>query len=250
MDFFAGKRAPLICIPLTGKNKDEIKDELQTIIPQHPDLIEWRVDFLDGIVDTEYVLTIADMITNTSDIPTLVTIRSEKEGGEKIPLSEDEKVNLLCDISKRTKVDLLDFEVLNKPEYIHELRRQTSEQHQQLILSCHHFEYTPSNTIMMEHMCLAESYGADLAKMAAMPRSKDDVLRLLEWTRQADKALHIPVISMSMGQIGSLSRIVGWAYGSMITFGVGKQSSAPGQIPVGKLRELIDSTQAIVGAWE
>lgn len=250
MDLFTGKRAPLICIPLTGENKDVIMDELQTILPQQPDLIEWRVDFLEGINETEYVLTIADMITETSDVPVLVTIRSDREGGKAIPLSEGEKVALLGEMSKRTQIDLIDFEVLNHPEHVQTIRRRTSEHNKQLVLSYHNFELTPSNTEMMERMRLAESYSADITKIAVMPETKDDVLRLLEWTGQADKALHIPVASMSMGQIGSLSRIMGWAYGSIITFGVGKQSSAPGQIPIEKLKGLINQMQEMVGDWE
>src|SRR5699024_8508362 len=125
MDLFAGRRVPLICIPLTGKNKDEINDELKTILPQYPDMIEWRVDFLNGVNDTEYVITIADMIKDTSDVPVLVTVRSEKEGGEEIPLSEEEIIDLLSEVSKRTQVDLIDFEVSNKPEHVQRLRKRT-----------------------------------------------------------------------------------------------------------------------------
>ena len=45
----------------------------------------------------------------------------------------------------------------------------------------------------------------------------------------ARETLDIPLISMSMGGVGSLSRIMGWVYGSAATFAVGKSSSAPGQ---------------------
>lgn len=250
MGLFAGKRMPLICIPLTGKHKVEINHEFETILSQRPDMIEWRLDFLDGISDTDYVLSIADKITEASDVPVLVTIRSEKEGGEKIPLTEDEKVDLLSRISERTRVHLLDYEVLNSPEHVRELRKRTREHGKQLILSYHNFAVTPPNTEMMEHMRLAESYGADIVKLAVMPGSKDDVLRLLEWTRQADQTLSLPIVTMAMGQIGSLSRIVGWAYGSVMTFGVGNKPSAPGQVPVKQLREMIDQMHQMVGDWK
>lgn len=33
--------------------------------------------------------------------------------------------------------------------------------------------------------------------------------------------------------------MLGWVFGSTITFAVGEQSSAPGQIPIEKLKEMI-----------
>lgn len=48
-----------------------------------------------------------------------------------------------------------------------------------------------------------------------MPRDLDDVLTLLAATRQASKKLRIPLISMSMGPYGSLTRLFGWTFGSM-----------------------------------
>jgi 3-dehydroquinate dehydratase-1 len=50
---------------------------------------------------------------------------------------------------------------------------------------------------------------------------------------------------MSMGGLGAISRIVGWMYGSSVTFAVGKSSSAPGQVPIGELRKIIQLTKKI-----
>ncbi|MEW9675707.1 type I 3-dehydroquinate dehydratase [Lentibacillus sp. L22] len=250
MNLFGDKKIPYICTPLIGRNKNEINDELKAIIPQSPDLIEWRADFFEGIYDTDKVLMIVDMISTASNIPVLFTIRSEKEGGEKISLSEEEKVALLGKVCESTPVDVIDFEVSNDPLHIKQLRKLSRDNNKQLILSYHNFKNTPTNEEMMKHVRLEESFGADVAKLAVMPKTKNDVLRLLDWTKQADESLNIPVVSMSMGKIGSLSRIMGWAYGSIITFGVGKRSSAPGQVPVNKLRELINSMQEVVGDWE
>ena len=53
---------------------------------------------------------------------------------------------------------------------------------------------------------------------------------------------------MSMGGIGSLSRIMGWVYGSAATFAVGKSSSAPGQVAIEELRAVLaTSRQAVHG---
>jgi len=46
------------------------------------------------------------------------------------------------------------------------------------------------------------------------------------------------LITMSMGALGSITRIAGWLFGSDLTFAVGVASSAPGQIPAAELREV------------
>lgn len=74
--------------------------------------------------------------------------------------------------------------------------------------------------------------GADIAKVAVMPRDMGDVLTLLTATLQSSRKLGIPVVSMSMGGQGTLTRLCGWAFGSAMTFAVGENSSAPGQLPV------------------
>jgi len=244
------KRIPYICTPLTGKNREEILFELETIIPKQPDLIEWRVDFFEEIHNTKHVLTIAEEISSVSDMPLLFTIRSEKEGGEGISLSEDGKVNLLSEVCKNAAVDMIDFEVSNDPDHIKALRKISKENNKKLILSYHNFDHTPVNREILKRVFEAEFYEADIAKVAVMPENKEDVLRLLEVTQEADEVLDIPVVTMSMGRIGSISRMMGWAYGSIITFGVGVQSSAPGQVPIDRLRQMIEMTQETVGEWE
>jgi 3-dehydroquinate dehydratase-1 len=51
---------------------------------------------------------------------------------------------------------------------------------------------------------------------------------------------------MSMGGVGSLSRVMGWVYGSAATFAVGKSSSAPGQIAIEELRSVIATVRKSV----
>ena len=60
----------------------------------------------------------------------------------------------------------------------------------------------------------AERLGADVAKVAVMPRDPQDVLTLLAATYRAGQTIGVPLITMSMGGVGSLSRIMGWVYGS------------------------------------
>ncbi|MGQ8591795.1 type I 3-dehydroquinate dehydratase [Klebsiella pneumoniae] len=49
-----------------------------------------------------------------------------------------------------------------------------------------------------------------------------------------------PLITMSMGKSGGVSRVTGRLFGSAMTFGTVGQASAPGQIAIAKLREVMD----------
>ena len=76
-----------------------------------------------------------------------------------------------------------------------------------------------------------------MAKIALMPQKEEDVLSLLSSTLAFRRDFpDAPLITMSMGELGMHSRLVGGLYGSDLTFAVGSAASAPGQIPVARLR--------------
>ena len=82
--------------------------------------------------------------------------------------------------------------------------------------------------------------GADIAKVAVMPKNYKDVLILLNATLKArTEHLEIPIITMSMGPEGGVTRLAGGLFGSDLTFAIGKEASAPGQIPIGDLRQAM-----------
>ena len=73
--------------------------------------------------------------------------------------------------------------------------------------------------------------GADIAKIAVMPKDYHDVLTLLAVTNTARNGqVGIPMITISMGEAGKISRLAGGLFGSDITFAAGRESSAPGQM--------------------
>ena len=68
----------------------------------------------------------------------------------------------------------------------------------------------------MEQM---RSAGADIAKLAVMPHRPEDVLELLTATAQMRQAHpELPLVTMSMGALGAVSRLWGEAMGSAMTF--------------------------------
>ena len=82
---------------------------------------------------------------------------------------------------------------------------------------------------------------ADIVKLAMMPQDAEDVLRLLaETNRFHQRYPEQLLITMAMGKIGAVSRVSGEIFGSCVTFGAGKNASAPGQIKMEKLEEILE----------
>ncbi|HWQ72370.1 MAG TPA: type I 3-dehydroquinate dehydratase [Desulfitobacteriaceae bacterium] len=244
----SGGKLPLICTPVLGENQTLVLDELTRVLSKEPDLIEWRADFFQDIMNVREVLQTAAKIRETAgNIPILFTIRSVKEGGQSIGLSEEQVVKLYAAACKSRCIDLIDFELGNSPEHLGYLRKTAAGTAVKLILSYHNFETTPAPEIIRLKFIEAERAGADIAKIAVMPRKLEDVLALLRLTLETQNYLEIPVISIAMGGYGSLTRMFGWVFGSAVTFAVGEKSSAPGQVPIEDLKTVLAIIQKGLG---
>ncbi len=236
----ANGKFPLICTPLVGRTFDKLMAELDVVLPKNPDVLEWRVDFFEQIGDAALVIAAARAIkTKAGEIPLLFTRRSTLEGGEPIALTEAQVIALYTAVCESKSIDLIDYEMANDAANIVQVRAAAKANGIKLVLSFHNFSYTPGPETLAAKFLTADQLGADVAKVAVMPRDLDDVLTLLSATREASKKLRIPLISMSMGPYGSLTRLFGWTFGSALTFAVGASSSAPGQVPIEDLNTVL-----------
>jgi 3-dehydroquinate dehydratase-1 len=236
-----GGETPLICSPLVGRTHKRIVEEAANVAAKSPDVIEWRVDYFEGIGDTAAVLETGRALRATvGDAPIIFTRRSIKEGGEPIGVGDADVVRLYDAVGASRLVDFIDFEMGNDPEHVRAVRESARVHQTRLILSYHNFGYTPGADFLVQRFLEAERLGADVAKVAVMPRDRGDVLALLAATNEANGKARIPLISMSMGPLGSVTRMIGGVFGSSLSFAVGEGSSAPGQIPIADLNAVYD----------
>lgn len=240
----AAGRLPAVCAPLVGRSGDELLAETRVVAARRPDLLEWRVDFLANITDTAGVLRIAAGIREAgAGIPILFTRRAQREGGQPIPLAEPQVVALYEAVARSGLVDLMDFEMGNEPAHVAQVRELTRGHGLGLVLSFHDFEGTPADEALDERFARAQRLGADVAKVAVMPRSMEDVHRLLGATLRASRSLRVPVVSMAMGGMGAVTRVCGGVFGSALTFAVGASPSAPGQVAIEDVRAVLSVLQ-------
>ena len=240
---------PIVITPLVGKTQAAILDEVAAIIPKAPDLLEWRIDFFEAIGNIQAVIETALAIRAASKgIPVLLTRRNASEGGQPLTIAEPAVVAMYTAACQAKCVELIDYELSNAPGDLQHLRDVSRANGVGMIMSYHNFQMTPDAATLDKKFATATQLGADVAKVAVMPQSDRDVLELLAATSRARETLDLPLISMSMGGIGSISRIMGWIYGSAATFAVGKSSSAPGQIAIEELRTTLAIVrQAVLG---
>jgi len=233
---------PLICTPLVGETRQRVLAEASAIVAtKKPDALEWRVDHFRAIADTGAVIDTARALREvTATLPIIFTCRAASEGGHRVPIDQAKVVELHEAVSESRLVDFIDFEVGNSPEHVRHLRECTRSREIRLILSYHNTSFTPGHEAMVDRFLEAERLGADVAMVQVKPRNRADVLRLLAATAEADEKTRIPLISMSIGPLGSVTRMVGGLFGSSLSFAVGEKASAPGQIPIGDLVTVFD----------
>lgn len=98
--------------------------------------------------------------------------------------------------------------------------------------------------MLLEQMCAG---GADIVKLAVMPQDMEDVLKLLSVTNEfKEENPDTPVITMSMGKMGMISRLCGESFGSAITFAAHKKASAPGQMEMHEVADILERIHKIM----
>lgn len=235
-----GEGRPKICIPIVGKTRGEILSQAEHLKKYPVDLVEWRADWFVELDEPEALAQVLKELRHSLDtIPLLFTIRTSREGGE---WSGDPKAYAGLNLAAAASgcVDLVDVEALADPE-AGELILALQRTGVKVIGSNHNFEKTPDQTELVARLCRIQELQADICKLAVMPKGKGDVVALLSatWEMKSKYATR-PVITMSMGSMGLVSRLAGETFGSDVTFGAAGQASAPGQIGADKLAECLE----------
>lgn len=193
------------------------------------DYVEFR---MDGAADPLEQLARYD-----GELPVLATNRAERFGGE---TAEEGRLDHLLEASRFAFVELVDVELAvarEDPELLEEFRANDVE----LVVSHHDFKGTPDQDELDALVAECGTYG-DVAKVATVPHSRSDALRVLNAvdTATTDGA---PVAGIAMGELGSHTRVVAPLYGSRLGYAPlasDESEYAPGQIPLERLASLVE----------
>lgn len=148
----------------------------------------------------------------------LFTIRTQRQGGS-FP-NDAAAYRRFCTLALASaQLDYLDLEDTTPAEDSRALMTLAHEKGVRVIASYHDFEKTPAVEEILEKLRALRATGADILKTAYMPTKTSDVATLLLATARFRRRMRRRIrSSRCRWEIGQISRLVGGAFGSMLTF--------------------------------
>jgi len=231
------KKTPAICASVIEHSVEEFLATVRRV--EGADLLEIRADGLkvEPREMPSEVKRLLNNVANQSTLPILLTVRTESEGGV-FQGSEERRKDVL--LEGLELVQGVDIELRMQPHLRDEVIEGARSRNLDIVLSHHEFHSTPGIETLLSILEEMESIGADVGKVAARANSRKDVLAMLNLLQEAEERVSIPVIAISMGERGRVSRVTAPLMGSAVTYGCVGRETAPGQIEVKKLREIIE----------
>ena len=238
-DMVLGDGSVKICVPVIAHTYRELEQTLRALEGGSFDLVEFRADFYFE----EESRALSAIRRAAGGKPVLYTIRTKEEGGE-IEISDDryrERILNACVMADIADIQLSRLhDRAGSRQLRSDLVGKLHEMGVKVLLSWHDFDMTPRKEVLLEKMCEMQDEGCDIAKIAVMPHSRQDVLTLMEDSvEMLERFASRPFVTMSMGTIGRVTRVAGSFTGSCITFGTAGMMSAPGQVPSDSLRQIL-----------
>ena len=199
--------------------------------------LELRADLLADPAQVRAALT---AVRAASSLPLLLTYRSTTEGGKGAGHGQGYEDYLASLLQLRPAVAALDIEMacLASKALVAEAKAGGYD----VVGSCHDFTATPSAAQIAEKLAQITAAGADITKVAYMPRTAQDVAALRHAAHDFAGAYpHQPLIAISMGQLGAPSRtdLVNCLTFATIADGA---ASAPGQATIAYVRAWLENT--------
>ena len=208
----------MLCVTIARTRHKHVIAEHRQVAESGAKLVELRLDYIGRSIDLSRLL-------NNRPTPVVLTCRRKEDGG-RWDRSEKERLMLLrTAISMGVEYVDLEEDIASKVPRYGKTKR---------IVSLHNFEGTPENLDSL-HAELSK-LDADIVKIAAQANSFSDTIRMLEVMKSAA----IPTIGISMGDIGTPSRILATRFGAPFSFCVfnTERKVAPGQLSFEQMRNI------------
>lgn len=204
---------------------------------QGAEALELRADLLADPAQVRAALT---AVRAASSLPLLLTYRSATEGGKGAGHGQGYEDYLASLLQLRLAVAAVDIEMACPASKA--LVAEAKAGGYDVVGSCHDFTATPSAAQITQKLAQITAAGADITKVAYMPRTAQDVAALRHAAHDFAGAYpHQPLIAISMGQLGAPSRtdLVNCLTFATIADGA---ASAPGQATIAYVRAWLENT--------
>jgi 3-dehydroquinate dehydratase type I len=197
---------------------------------------------------TDIVELRLDALSDYSDASVLKKIKKKKivacmpswEGGN-FRGSEEDRLKLLR--GSLPYVDYVTVELRAEKAALVALLREAKKAKVKIIIAYHDFVSTPDKEKIISILNDEKSVGADIAKVAFLAKDESDVLRLMQALVDArdDPSFNLPIIAVSMGENGKISRVVAPLLGAYLTYVASSRGkeSAPGQLTFDEVNKIL-----------
>lgn len=242
-DVVLGSGRTKVIVSITGRTVAELVQQSKALSGHEFDVVEWRADFFEAVGDTEAVLCAGRQIVDlVGERPVLFTFRTTQEGGAR-PIEPADYCALNLAVIDAGLVEAVDVEHSLPHQFGEAVRMAAQARGVAVVGSFHDFNSTPCADAIATLLVAMARRGFDIVKVAVMPHDQGDVLALMEATLRVSTACSTPVLTVSMADLGAVSRVAAPFFGSCATFAAVGRPSAPGQIPVERLRPMLDLLQ-------
>lgn len=218
----------MICVSITEPTVDEAIAAAESV---DADVVEIRLDCLKSLEGMERLRRIRK--------PVMATCMPKWEGGL-FTGKEDERAAILIAAMKFSEYVSVELRTEKdvRSRIINESKK-NKKNGLKIIVAYHDYEKTPEKEEIAKILKKEKDAGADIAKIAFFAKDHGDVLRTME--ALIENRAGIPVIAISMGDAGKVSRILEPLLGSYMTFASPRKGkeSAPGQLTVEEVREVM-----------
>lgn len=211
-----------IAVPIFKSNKEEILKIAIEYIEKGADILEIRIDGINS-PDPKMIKEIIQEI----NFPTIATNRLKLEGGH-FNGSEKDRIAILRAASD--VAEYVDIELQTELKYINSIL----ETGVKTIVSYHNFEKTPPLNEMFKVVEEEHKIG-DIAKIAVTAKTLEDTIDVLAILSKFNN-----VIAISMGELGSYTRVIASKFKAPITFAASDNVTAPGQIDFETMKWILN----------
>ncbi|ENX60773.1 type I 3-dehydroquinate dehydratase [Acinetobacter sp. ANC 5659] len=231
-------------VPITAKTKEQAIAQAKVIAANaDADLAEFRIDLLNFANDSKQVIALGQELKQILGAkPMIATIRTHNEGGQ-LTISDADYGKTYQAYLQQPFMDMLDVEMFRDQQIVKNTVKLAHAKKVLIVMSNHDFQKTPPETEIIKRLLKQDELGADILKIAVMPQNKQDVFTLMNATLKVSQQSKKPLLTMSMGKLGTISRIATANMGGSFSFGMIGEASAPGQIDVTQLKQFLKTVQ-------
>lgn len=241
---FIRSRIGKICVAITGATPADMMRNAEAIIRENH-FVEFRLDYLPN--PAAVIPKLKQLLYERSEVTAIATCRRVQTGGKfKGTIAAELEV---LEKAAQAGCHLIDVELQTaehtKPAQMKKLRSYGAA----LIVSYHDFEATRDLDRIFER---AKAFQPEFVKIVATAKALSDNVTMMRFLdRRRDEA---NLIGISMGEQGTISRVLGLRAGSVFTFASAQagEETGPGQIDARTLRETwridqIDASTKVYG---